>query len=103
MRDALVSIAKITCPALMLAARRNARVRGRIKELMTSTIARNHESGRGEDSGINEACKEFGFVRIIVITIANHIGKDRDMVNLRWEVNVGKIGNAPEIFNVKIR
>lgn len=87
----------------MLAANRKARVRGRIKELITSTIAKNHESASGDDSGINEAWRELGLVNVMVITIANHTGKERDIVNLRWEVNVGKIGSAPEMFSVIIK
>ena len=48
---AAIIIPRITCPALMLAARRNERVTGRIIELRVSTEDRNLAMGDGVFSG----------------------------------------------------
>lgn len=94
------SIARITCPALILAANRKDKVMGRIIELITSTIAKNGDKIIGEASGKWLAWTLFIAKIIPVISIVNHIGNPIAIVNLKWEVMVVRTGTAPVIFKI---
>lgn len=75
---------KTIWPALMLAASRNERVRGRTEILVVSIKTRNGLSQSGAPSGRKWAINILGnFVRLDEI-IDSHTGRPSDRVKIRW-------------------
>lgn len=71
---AVVIIPRITCPALILAARRKDKVIGRMYDLRVSTRDRNHAIVKGVFPGRKCADEIFMLLIIDVIIVLVHIG-----------------------------
>ena len=69
-----LTILKIMWPALILAARRNANVRGRTRDLIISTVARNAAIMIGVPSGRSFANLFIGVFHNLIIIMASHAG-----------------------------
>lgn len=70
-------------PALILAARRNDRVRGRTTILVVSMITRNGFSQSGAPSGNRWAIVFFGLRNVLDRINLSHIGNPRERVNIK--------------------
>ena len=87
MNEALEDIIlKITCPALILAANRKAKVIGRINDLKVSTNNKNLAIIGGVFGGKKCAIEFFILIIIEIITILNQKGTLNDNEVNRWEV-----------------
>lgn len=80
----------ITWPALILAANRNERVRGRIKDLKVSTRSKNLAIAEGEFVGSRWAAVDFVLMEMDIITNISQIGILIDSPVNRWDL----IGNT---------
>jgi len=92
---------KIMCPAIILAASRTARVRGRITSLIVSINTINGIKAVGHPNGTRWANMLLYFNHPITISL-NHIGKAKENVILIWLVRVNVKGKIPEILKIKI-
>ncbi len=93
-------ILKMMWPALILAASRKDKVRGRIRFLVSSTMARKGEISKGEFEGICEYIVFDGVIRSIRRINDNHILIPILNVTVKWEVVGGVKGVNPKIFKV---
>ena len=80
-RNVLAKVS-IICPALILAASRKDKIRGRIKFLKVSIITRNGFSQVGAPAGNKCAKNEEGLCRIADITIISHRGTPNEKVKI---------------------
>jgi hypothetical protein len=71
------------CPALMLAAKRNDRVRGRTRILVVSIRTRKGFSQSGAPSGRKWAVDFLGLLENLEIISLNQIGRPRARVKIR--------------------
>lgn len=72
------------CPALILAASRNDRVRGRTEILVVSIITRKGLSQSGAPSGRKWAINILGNLTRLDEIIDSQIGRPKDRVKMRW-------------------
>jgi hypothetical protein len=98
----LISL-KTICPALILAASRNERVKGRTEILVVSIIIRNGFSHVGAPSGKRCAIVALGLNRALEIIIDIHIGRPRRSVNTRWLDNEMEYGLSPNKLIIIIK
>jgi len=89
------------CPAIMLAANRTAKVRGRITNLIVSINTINGIRAVGQPKGTRWANILLNFSHPMIINL-NHKGKARENVILIWLVRVNVKGKIPEILKIRI-
>lgn len=93
---------KIICPAIILAARRTAKVSGRIIRLIVSINTINGIKTVGHPKGTRWANILLNFNHPIIISL-NHIGKAKEKVILICLVRVNVKGKIPEMLKAKIK
>ena len=90
------------CPAIMFAANRTARVKGRITNLIVSINTINGIRAVGQPKGTRWANILLNFNHPIIINL-NHSGKAKENVILIWLVRVNVKGKIPEILKIRIK
>jgi hypothetical protein len=91
------------CPALMLAANRKDKVRGRTEILVVSIRIRNGFSHVGAPSGSRCAIVAFGLNAVLEIIIDIHIGSPSSSVNTRCLDSEMEYGLSPNKLIIMIR
>ncbi len=97
----ILVIARITCPALIFAASRNASVMGRMRDLIISIRVRNGIRGGGVLLGNMWAFNKRKLANVLSIIVVHKVN-ERVRVIIRWEVMEIKIGANPSRFRVEI-
>lgn len=93
---------RIMCPAIILAARRTAKVNGRIIRLIVSINTINGIKTVGHPKGTRWENILLNFNHPIIIKL-NHIGKAKEKVILICLVRVNVKGKIPEMLKAKIK
>lgn len=83
------------CPAVIFAASRNDRVKGRTSTLVVSIRTKNGFNQSGAPSGRKWAVLDLGFFTNLEIIRLSHKGSPRDRVNRRWLDKLKQYGINP--------
>lgn len=88
------------CPAVIFAANRNDRVKGRTRILEDSIKTRNGLSQSGAPSGKKCAVAVLGLNLNLEIISLNHIGRPRDSVITKWLDILKQYGTRPSKLTI---
>lgn len=83
------------CPAVIFAARRNERVKGRTRTLDVSIRTRNGFNHSGAPSGRKCAVEALGLKEKLEMIILSQIGSPRDRVRINWLESLKEYGIRP--------